>query len=284
MVTMFVKEPDHEIDVIIDSESVAFISKTLKEQGLSLQRLSSSIDEEQYKLTLNFIMNCRGHVILCGMGKSGHVARKMAATLASTGTPSFFVHPAEAFHGDLGMITPQDIIILISVSGETDEVLQLIPSLKNFGNKIIAITNNGNSTLAKNSDAVLELYMECETCPNNLAPTTSTTLTMAIGDALAIAALHYRKFMPQDFARYHPGGALGRCLLTRVVDVMNRDVPSVPLDASFKDVIHKMSSGCQGMVIVQDKKGMLVGIITDGDLRRYMEKNDNFYLATAERM
>ncbi|EOX8193528.1 SIS domain-containing protein [Escherichia coli] len=281
---MCVKESSQKIDHIIDAESVASIRKTLEEQGLALQRLSSAVDEEQYRRALNFIINCRGHVILSGMGKSGHVARKMAATLASTGTPSFFVHPAEAFHGDLGMITPQDILILISASGETDEVLKLIPSLKNFKNKIIAITNNGNSTLARNSDAVLELYMECETCPNNLAPTTSTTLTIAIGDALAIAAIHYRKFMPHDFARYHPGGALGRRLLTRVVDVMHRDVPSVSLDASFKTVIHEITSGCQGMVIVQNEKGILAGIITDGDLRRYMEKHDSLDSTTAEKM
>ncbi|EMQ8344917.1 KpsF/GutQ family sugar-phosphate isomerase [Escherichia coli] len=281
---MCIKESSQRSENINDSELVSSIRKTLEKQGLALQRLSSAVDEEQYRRALNFIISCRGHVIISGMGKSGHVARKMAATLASTGTPSFFVHSAEAFHGDLGMITPQDVLILISASGETDEVLKLIPSLKNFSNKIIAITNNGNSTLAKNSDAVLELHMECETCPNNLAPTTSTTLTMAIGDALAIAAIHHRKFMPHDFARYHPGGALGRRLLTRVVDVMCRDVPGVSLDASFKQVIHKMTSGCQGMVIVQSEKGMLAGIITDGDLRRYMEKNDNLDLTTAEKM
>src|SRR5699024_4841425 len=167
----------------------------LAEQGAALQNLSKQLDSGQYQRVLNLIMNCKGHVILSGMGKSGHVGRKMSATLASTGTPSFFIHPAEAFHGDLGMITPYDLLILISASGETDEILKLVPSLKNFGNRIIAITNNGNSTLAKNADAVLELHMANETCPNNLAPTTSTTLTMAIGDALAIAMIHQRKFM-----------------------------------------------------------------------------------------
>ncbi|GCU93031.1 arabinose-5-phosphate isomerase [Escherichia coli] len=218
------------------------------------------------------------------MGKSGHVGRKMSATLASTGTPSFFIHPAEAFHGDLGMITPYDLLILISASGETDEILKLVPSLKNFGNRIIAITNNGNSTLAKNADAVLELHMANETCPNNLAPTTSTTLTMAIGDALAIAMIHQRKFMPNDFARYHPGGSLGRRLLTRVADVMQHDVPAVQLDASFKTVIQRITSGCQGMVMVEDAEGGLAGIITDGDLRRFMEKEDSLTSATAAQM
>ena len=231
---------------------------------------------------LNLIMNCKGHVILSR--KSGHVGRKMSATLASTGTPSFFIHPAEAFHGDLGMITPYDLLILISASGETDEILKLVPSLKNFGNRIIAITNNGNSTLAKNADAVLELHMANETCPNNLAPTTSTTLTMAIGDALAIAMIHQRKFMPNDFARYHPGGSLGRRLLTRVADVMQHDVPAVQLDASFKTVIQRITSGCQGMVMVEDAEGGLAGIITDGDLRRFMEKEDSLTSATAAQM
>ncbi|EFC6372558.1 KpsF/GutQ family sugar-phosphate isomerase [Escherichia coli] len=260
------------------------VRQTLEEQGAALQNLSKQLDSGQYQCVLNLIMNCKGHVILSGMGKSGHVGRKMSATLASTGIPSFFIHPAEAFHGDLGMITPCDLLILISASGETDEILKLVPSLKNFGNRIIAITNNGHSTLAKNADAVLELHMANETCPNNLAPTTSTTLTMAIGDALAIAMIHKRKFMPNDFARYHPGGSLGRRLLTRVADVMQHDVPAVQLDASFKTVIQRITSGCQGMVMVEDAEGGLAGIITDGDLRRFMEKEDSLTSATAAQM
>lgn len=263
--------PDDQSSTI-DPYLITSVRQTLAEQGAALQNLSKQLDPVQYQRVLNLIMNCKGHVILSGMGKSGHVGRKMSATLASTGTPSFFIHPAEAFHGDLGMITPYDLLILISASGETDEILKLVPSLKNFGNRIIAITNNGNSTLAKNADAVLELHMENETCPNNLAPTTSTTLTMAIGDALAIAMIHQRKFMPNDFARYHPGGSLGRRLLTRVADVMQHDVPAVHLDASFKTVIQRITSGCQGMVMVEDAEGELAGIITDGDLRRFMEK------------
>lgn len=235
--------PDDQSSTI-DPYLITSVRQTLAEQGAALQNLSKQLDSGQYQRVLNLIMNCKGHVILSGMGKSGHVGRKMSATLASTGTPSFFIHPAEAFHGDLGMITPYDLLILISASGETDEILKLVPSLKNFGNRIIAITNNGNSTLAKNADAVLELHMANETCPNNLAPTTSTTLTMAIGDALAIAMIHQRKFMPNDFARYHPGGSLGRRLLTRVADVMLHDVPAVQLDASFKTVIQRITSGC----------------------------------------
>ncbi|HAY1910379.1 TPA: SIS domain-containing protein [Escherichia coli] len=246
--------PDDQSSTI-DPYLITSVRQTLAEQGAALQNLSKQLDSGQYQRVLNLIMNCKGHVILSGMGKSGHVGRKMSATLASTGTPSFFIHPAEAFHGDLGMITPYDLLILISASGETDEILKLVPSLKNFGNRIIAITNNGNSTL-----------------------------TMAIGDALAIAMIHQRKFMPNDFARYHPGGSLGRRLLTRVADVMQHDVPAVQLDASFKTVIQRITSGCQGMVMVEDAEGGLAGIITDGDLRRFMEKEDSLTSATAAQM
>ena len=275
--------PDDQSSTI-DPYLITSVRQTLAEQSAALQNLSKQLDSGQYQRVLNLIMNCKGHVILSGMGKSGHVGRKMSATLASTGTPSFFIHPAEAFHGDLGMITPYDLLILISASGETDEILKLVPSLKNFGNRIIAITNNGNSTLAKNADAVLELHMANETCPNNLAPTTSTTLTMAMGDALSIAMIHHRKFKPNGFARYHPGGSLGRRLRTRVADVMQHDVPAVQLDASCKTVIQRITSGCQGMVMVEDAEGGLAGIITDGDLRRFMEKEDSLTSATAAQM
>ncbi|QOV68199.1 SIS domain-containing protein [Citrobacter sp. BDA59-3] len=259
------------------------VRSTLTEQGDALRHLAEVIDAEEYSTALRLIVGCKGHVIVSGMGKSGHVGRKMSATLASTGTPSFFIHPAEAFHGDLGMITPYDVLMLISASGETDEVLKLVPSLKNFGNKIIAITNNAHSTLAKHADAILELNMASETCPNNLAPTTSTTLTMAIGDALAIALIHKRHFKPDDFARYHPGGSLGRRLLTRVTDVMQSHVPSVDINATFRQIIQELTSGCQGMVAVKEK-GKLAGIITDGDLRRYMEKCDDFINGNAADM
>lgn len=252
-------------------DPIASIRDTLCEQGAALLHLAQHIDSKQYQHVLKLILQSQGHIILSGMGKSGHVGRKIAATLASTGTPGFFIHPAEAFHGDLGMITPYDLVILISASGETDEILKLVPSLKAFGNRIVAITNNGASTLAKHADAVLELNMQSESCPNNLAPTTSTTLTMAIGDALAIALMKQRCFMPHDFARYHPGGSLGRRLLTRVADVMQRDVPMVAENASFITVIQRITSGCQGMVAVVNSDNHLIGIITDGDLRRFME-------------
>jgi len=266
--------------IAVDSPLIESVQRTLSEQGQALTALSQKLDARQYAVALKMMLECKGHVILSGMGKSGHVGRKMSATMASTGTPSFFIHPAEAFHGDLGMITPYDLLILISASGETDEILKLIPSLKNFGNRIVAITNNGQSTLAKHADAVLELHMASEACPNNLAPTTSTTLTMAIGDALAIALMEKRHFRSDDFARYHPGGSLGRRLLTRVSDVMSDQVPTIDASADFKQVIQAISGGCQGMVAVTEQN-RLVGIITDGDLRRFMEKTENFLQTTA---
>ncbi len=269
--------------IVVDSPLIESVQRTLSEQGQALTALSQQLDARQYAVALKMMLECKGHVILSGMGKSGHVGRKMSATMASTGTPSFFIHPAEAFHGDLGMITPYDLLILISASGETDEILKLIPSLKNFGNRIVAITNNGQSTLAKHADAVLELHMASEACPNNLAPTTSTTLTMAIGDALAIALMEKRHFRSDDFARYHPGGSLGRRLLTRVSDVMSDQVPTIDASADFKQVIQAISGGCQGMVAVTEQN-RLVGIITDGDLRRFMEKTENFLQTTVVSM
>jgi arabinose-5-phosphate isomerase len=253
---------------VIDS-----IKQTFKQQGETLLELAATFNNAQYKLALSLMIQCKGHVIICGMGKSGHVGRKISATLASTGTPSFFVHPAEAFHGDLGMITPDDVVVLISNSGETDEVLKLIPSLKNFGNRIIAITSGMKSTLAKNADAVLEIKMQGESCPNNLAPTTSTTLTMAIGDALASALMNKRNFMPNDFAKFHPGGSLGRRLLTRLKDVMSTRLTKVNPDASLKEVIVGMTQDQHGIALVMEDTN-LVGVITDGDLRRAMTRQD----------
>ncbi|WP_313757808.1 KpsF/GutQ family sugar-phosphate isomerase [Atlantibacter hermannii] len=277
---MLVQQCSDLSQIAVDSPLIESVQRTLSEQGQALTALSQQLDARQYAVALKMMLECKGHVILSGMGKSGHVGRKMSATMASTGTPSFFIHPAEAFHGDLGMITPYDLLILISASGETDEILKLIPSLKNFGNRIVAITNNGQSTLAKHADAVLELHMASEACPNNLAPTTSTTLTMAIGDALAIALMEKRHFRSDDFARYHPGGSLGRRLLTRVSDVMSDQVPTIDASADFKQVIQAISGGCQGMVAVTEQN-RLVGIITDGDLRRFMEKTENFLQTTA---
>ncbi|GAB1661635.1 arabinose 5-phosphate isomerase [Mannheimia haemolytica] len=226
---------------------------------------------EEFNEVVNMILACQGRVVVGGIGKSGLVGKKMVATFASTGTPSFFLHPTEAFHGDLGMLKPIDMVILISNSGETDDVNKLIPSLKNFGNKIIAMTGNPYSTLGRNADVILNIGVEREACLNNLAPTSSTLVTMALGDALAIALMKARDFRPEDFARYHPGGSLGRKLLNRVRNVMVRKVPTASLDTTFTECLSVMNEGRMGVaVIMQDDK--LEGIITDGDIRRTLAK------------
>ncbi|MDE1231504.1 KpsF/GutQ family sugar-phosphate isomerase [Vibrio aestuarianus] len=252
------------------------IIDTFKHQATALNEMANNIVLEQYQKAINYIINCQGHTIICGMGKSGHVGKKISATLASTGTPSFFLHPSEAFHGDLGMITREDVIILISNSGETDEVLQLIPSLKLFGNKIISITGKHDSTMSNNSDATLLLANIDESCPNNLAPTTSTTLTIAVGDALAVALMKMRKFKPNDFARFHPGGSLGRRLLTDVDSVMEKNnLPIVDVNDLMPEVILTMNQGRQGIAIVTGNNE-LKGVITDGDLRRVLAADIGF--------
>lgn len=229
------------------------------------------------------ILASRGKVIMTGVGKSGLIARKVAATLASTGTPSFFLHPTEAFHGDLGMISPEDIIIAASYSGETDEVLKLIPFIQSNGNKLIAISGNPQSTLAKNSDIHLNINVDHEACILKLAPTTSTTAQLAMCDALAVALMHQRKFTSMDFARLHPGGSLGRRLLMTVGNVMRSDdLPVVAPDCSAKDMIHEISRGGLGLIVVCEDKE-IKGIITDGDIRRAMERREaDFFSITAK--
>ena len=240
--------------------------ETLGVEEKALGQLSEKLDGT-FTQVVDLILNCKGRLVIGGIGKSGLVGKKMVATFASTGTPSFFLHPTEAFHGDLGMLKPIDVVMLISYSGETDDVNKLIPSLKNFGNKIIALTSNKNSTLARHADYVLDISVEREVCPNNLAPTTSVVVTMALGDALAIALIEAREFKPEDFARFHPGGSLGRKLLNRVQDVMNRKLPIAQPQSSFSDCLSVMNEGRMGVaVIMQDDQ--LVGIITDGDIRR----------------
>ncbi|MBU3003363.1 KpsF/GutQ family sugar-phosphate isomerase [Paraglaciecola arctica] len=240
--------------------------------------------EQGLEQALCLIAASTGRVIVSGMGKSGHIGRKIAATMASTGTPSFFVHPAEAFHGDLGMTQPSDVVVLISNTGETDEILKLIPSLQNFGNKIIAITGNTRSSLAKNSDVILNVKVEREICPNNLAPTSSTTATLVMGDALAVGLIHLRDFKPHHFALYHPGGSLGKRLLTQVKDVMHsNDLPLVTMNQSMQDVILAMTRSTLGLAIVENN-GELQGIITDGDLRRSLVRCVDFKDLTAKDM
>ncbi|CAG0909979.1 unnamed protein product [Cyprideis torosa] len=255
------------------SELVSLAKESIETQALELTRMAARLGEELEK-AVQLILQSNGRVILCGMGKSGLVGKKISATLASTGTPSFFIHPADAFHGDLGMITPQDVVILISNSGETEEIIKLLPSLHYLGNETIALSGNPESTIALQSTVFLNTQVEREVCPNNLAPTTSTLVTMAMGDALAVTLIKARNFKPVDFARFHPGGSLGRKLLTRVRDVMHTRLPIVSPDANVKDCLFTMTSGRLGIALIMSGEELL-GIVTDGDLRRAMLKDDN---------
>ncbi|MBN3834527.1 arabinose 5-phosphate isomerase KdsD [Burkholderia sp. Ac-20344] len=224
------------------------------------------------------LLGCRGRVVVSGIGKSGHIARKIAATLASTGTPAFFVHPAEASHGDLGMVTSDDVFIGISYSGESEELVAILPLVKRIGAKLIAITGRAESSLGTLADVNLNAAVAKEACPMNLAPTASTTAALALGDALAVAVLDARGFGSEDFARSHPGGALGRRLLTYVRDVMRSgdDVPSVGLDATLSDALFQITAKRLGMTAVVDADGKVAGIFTDGDLRRVLARDGDF--------
>ena len=254
---------------------------SLIEASNAIANLAEALNDN-FDQAVSLIMSSDGRLIVSGMGKSGHIGKKIAATLASTGTPSFFVHPAEAFHGDLGMIRPDDVILLISNSGETEEVIKLIPSLRRFGNKIISIANVPDSTLAKNSDVYLNIYVEKESCPNNLAPTTSTTVTLALGDALAVSLMKERNFQPENFAEFHPGGSLGRQLLTKVKDEMlSKDLPFVAPNSPVDEVIITMTQSLQGIALVAENNKSLVGVITDGDLRRSLVKGGDIHTQTA---
>jgi len=237
------------------------------------ERLGDGLGAE-FLRALELILACRGRVIVSGIGKSGHVARKIAATLASTGTPSYFVHAAEAVHGDLGVIAPGDILIAISNSGENDELLTIVPLVKRQGARLIAATGNPQSALAAEADVHLDVSVREEACPLNLAPTASTTAALALGDALAVALLDARGFGAEDFARSHPGGALGRRLLTHVADVMRKadEVPALLESTPVPAALHAISRGGLGMTAVLSPAQTLLGIFTDGDLRRAMEK------------
>jgi arabinose-5-phosphate isomerase len=230
---------------------------------------------DEFAQAVALILASHGRVIVSGVGKSGHIGRKLAATLASTGTPSYFVHAAEAAHGDLGMITSEDVLIAISYSGKSDELLTIVPAVKRGGGKIIAITGEDASPLAKDADIHLNVGVAEEACPLNLAPTASTTATLALGDALAVALLDARGFSPQDFARSHPGGSLGRRLLTHVRDVMRRrdDVPAATPSTRLADAVVAMSRGGLGLIAVLGDDQKVIGIFTDGDLRRAFERN-----------
>ena len=237
--------------------------------------------DERFLAAVSLILACKGRVIVSGIGKSGHIARKIASTMSSTGTPAYFVHPAEASHGDLGMIQRDDIFIGISYSGESDELLQIVPLVKRQGAKLIIMGGNAASTLAREADVFLDAGVTQEACPLNLAPTASTTAALALGDALAVALLDARGFSADDFARSHPGGLLGRRLLTHVADVMRSgtDVPKVSDQAMLKEAVLEMSRGRIGMTAVLDSAGRVRGIFTDGDLRRALERIQDFAAA-----
>jgi arabinose-5-phosphate isomerase len=249
----------------------------------SLKSVANSLDE-QFEQIVEAILKTKGKLVVIGIGKSGIIGKKIAATFSSTGTPSFFLHPGEAFHGDLGMVDHDDLVLLISYSGETDEVLKLIPFLKWNKNVIVSLTGNPNSTIAKNSNHHLFITINQEACPLALAPTSSTTATLVMGDALAVALMESRNFLHEDFARFHPGGSLGKKLLTRVKDLMRTEaLPFIEKSASFTDILLRMSEGRLGMVMVG---GMdyVEGIITDGDLRRALLKNPETSQLTASGM
>jgi len=242
----------------------------------------SALLTNDFEGAVNTVFNCDGKFIISGMGKSGIIGKKIAATLASTGTPSFFLHPGEAYHGDLGMIERNDVVLLISNSGESDEVLKLIPFLKSQGNKTISMTGNPKSTLGINTDFHLNIAIKKEACPLNLAPMSSTTATLVMGDAIAVALMKLRGFKDKDFAQFHPGGSLGKRLLTTVQSVMKKDnLPTCDKEAHIKDIIHTITDGKCGLVIIIENKA-IAGVITDGDIRRAMENSqDEFFTLKA---
>ena len=251
--------------------------ETLKIEAEAVENLIPRVDEE-FIAAVEEILKCKGRVVVTGMGKSGHVGKKIAATLASTGTPAFFLHPAEAYHGDLGMVTENDVVIAISNSGESSEIVNILPVIRRIGAKIIAMCGRKISSLGKNSDYFINIGVEREACTLGLAPTASTTATLAMGDAIAMALMESKKFTSQDYALFHPGGALGRKLLLTVGDVMHKDEenPIVKIGATVKDAIFEMTAKGLGAVSVADENNKFVGIVTDGIIRRALEKDNNF--------
>ncbi len=265
-----------------ETSSLARLGREVIElEAAAVAALADRIDE-RFVRACQIVMACEGRVVVVGMGKSGHIGGKLAATLASTGTPAFFVHPGEASHGDLGMITPGDVVIAISNSGETAEILTILPLIKRMGTKLITMTGNPDSILALQADVNLDVGVEKEACPLNLAPTSSTTATLAMGDALAMALFQSRGFTQADFARSHPGGKLGRRLLLYVRDIMHTggNIPVVTDDASLREALLQMTSKGLGMTGITDQSGRLVGIYTDGDLRRTLNRGIDVYGAT----
>ncbi len=269
------------MDKILPSKTALELAKqVLAIEAEAIQGLAARLGQS-FLDAVALLLNCKGRVVVSGMGKSGHIARKIASTMASTGTPAYFVHPAEASHGDIGMIARDDVLIALSNSGESEELLTILPLLKRQGARLIAITGNANSALAREADVHLDARVDREACPLNLAPTASTTAALALGDALAVALLDAKGFGAEDFARSHPGGALGRRLLTHVRDVMRTgdDVPAVPQGASFSEALLEMSKKRMGMTAVLDAAGGVSGVFTDGDLRRTLAEVDDIKAA-----
>ncbi|WP_432381205.1 KpsF/GutQ family sugar-phosphate isomerase [Duganella sp. P38] len=265
---------------VFDAKTALRLARdTLQNEADAINALNARLENDDSVVqAISLLLNCRGRVVVSGIGKSGHIGRKIAATLASTGTPALFVHPAEAAHGDLGMVTADDAFIAISYSGESAELMTILPVVKRMGSKVIAITGKPGSSLATIADVHLNVAVEKEACPMNLAPTTSTTVTLALGDALAVALLDLRGFKEEDFARSHPGGALGRRLLTHVKDVMRSGdaVPRVTADVRLTDALLEITQKGMGMTAIVDADNQPVGVFTDGDLRRMIDKVQDF--------
>ncbi len=253
---------------------IALGKAVLKTEAKALTSLSNRLDVSFYK-ACELILACEGRIIITGMGKSGHIGGKIAATFASTGTPSFFVHPGEASHGDLGMITKNDVVLALSNSGETDEIMTLLPVIKRLGVDLIVLTGSPDSNLAKNATVFIDTGVEKEACPLGLAPTASTTAALAMGDALAVALLEHRGFNAEDFAMSHPGGILGRKLLLRVFDIMHTEdaIPAVDSDTILRDALIEMSKKGLGVTVIVDKENTIQGVFTDGDIRRVLDAN-----------
>lgn len=258
-----------QLTAAADADLIELAREVLRIEAAAVNALSLRLGAA-FVRSVHLILECRGRVVVSGIGKSGHVARKIASTLASTGTPAFFVHPAEASHGDLGMVTAEDVVIGISYSGESAELLSVVPLLKRQGARLIAMTGRPQSSLARHADIHLDASVEKEACPMGLAPTASTTAALALGDALAVALLTARGFGPEDFARSHPGGKLGRRLLVRVSDLMHSGsaLPVVPADSTLLSALLEMSAKGLGMTAIVEPDGRLAGVFTDGDLRR----------------
>lgn len=262
-------------DNLSQSEKTAAAKKLLKIQQKAISNLESVLESAAFQKAVDLIINCSGRVVVSGMGKSGLIGQKIAATLASTGTPSFFMHPGEALHGDLGMTRKEDVFLLLSNSGET-EVVQLLPSLKLFGNSVVSISGRVDSTLVRQSDAPIVYKVDEEGCPIGLAPMATTTVTLILGDALATVLMTARGFRRDDFAKYHPAGSLGRRLLTRVSDLMVRELPILGEDANMRDALELLIETNLGVVMIQSRSGSLLGVISDGDVKRAIHRSENF--------